>query len=119
MRDSAAMDLLKMKATKYIQNMNLPDDKQSLLMTLAHRYDSQTFLKSYGDIRALCWAVGIEEPVKKTRHGSVSYIFDALANQEPNYLQNIIDGLYFSGPSRLSVISDAIKNYDKSYRQKN
>ena len=103
-----------MLATKYVNSLTLREDQVEPMQILAERFDAGEFIINYPEVRAFCGAVGIDEPKTKRRQSSVRHIFDALAKQKISYLQTLIDGRYFSGPSRLSGISDAIRRYSRN-----
>ncbi len=100
----------KPNAAEYAAKMELPSDKQPMVVTLAEQFERKDFLPTLGDIAHFCQIYGIDVPASKTRASAIPRVFKFLANEmEAEEVQRILDDGMFSGPSRLGPIADAIR----------
>ena len=97
-------------APQYVASMELPPGKGPTVVELAERFQSKSFLPTFGDIVNFCRLHGIKEPASKSRTNAIPRVFKLLASMEANEIQRILDEGMFSGPSRLGPIADAIRH---------
>ena len=108
----------KVTATGYVAKMDLPAEKEPAVADLARRFEDKAFLPSFGDIANFCRNYGIAEPASKSRASAIPRVFKHLAAMDTDEVQSIIDHGYYSGPSRLGPIADAIRNFGKGRRER-
>ena len=96
-------------AKRYVTKMEFAAEKEVPIGEIADRFDSKSFLPSFGDIRLFCDIYGIDAPASRTRASSIPRVFKRIADMEAADIQRIIDEGHFSGPSRLGPIADAIR----------
>ncbi len=101
-------------ARQYISSMELPLDKEALLVDLAARFQEKSFLPTFGDIANFCLVYGIDEPKSRARASAVPRIFKFIASMEASDIRRILNERMFSGPSRLGPIADAIQQSGKA-----
>lgn len=105
---------VKLNAIEYVAKMELFSEKEPLIAELAKRFESKTFLPTFGDYRNFCQIYGIDEPVSKSRTSAIPRIFRFISSMETDELQRILDEEMFSGPSRLGPIADEIRRSGRS-----
>ena len=97
-------------APQYVAKMELPLEIEPTVVELAERFQSKSFLPTFGDIVNFCSLHGIHEPASKSRTNAIPRVFKLIASMEANEVQRILDEGMFSGPSRLGPIADAIRH---------
>ena len=97
-------------APQYVAKMELSPEKGPTVTELAERFQSKSFLPTFGDIANFCRLYGINEPASKSRTNAIPRVFKFIASMEANEVQTILDEGLFSGPSRLGPIADAIRH---------
>ncbi len=96
-------------APQYVAKMELLPEVEPTVVELAERFQSKSFLPTFGDIVNFCRLNGIDEPASKSRANAIPRVFKLLVSMEPQEVQRILDEGMFSGPSRLGPIADAIR----------
>ena len=99
----------KLTASQYVANMRLSPEKEVSVSELARRFESKSFLPTFGDVINFCQSYGVVEPASRHRVNAIPRVFKLLASLEVNEIRRIIDEGLFSGPSRLGPIADAIR----------
>ncbi len=99
----------KVTASQHVAKMELSLAKEKLVIELAERFESKTFLPTFGDISNFCQTYAIDEPASKSRANAIPRVFKFIASMEADDIRRIIDDGLFSGPSRLGPIADAIR----------
>lgn len=106
----------KVSAPEYVEKMKLGADKGPIVRELAARFERKGFLPTFGDIDNFCRFFGIDTPVSRSRASAIPRVFKCIATMDTEEARKILDYGMFSGPSRLSPISDAIRNYGSARR---
>ena len=99
----------KISATEYVAKLELPSDKKPSVAALAKRFESKTFLPTFGDIANFCQIHGLDTPKSRTRASAIPRVFKLIATMDPSRTQAILDEEMYSGPSELGPIADAIR----------
>ena len=97
-------------APQYVAKMELLPEIEPTVVELAERFQSKSFLPTFGDIVNFCRLHGINEPASKSRTNAIPRVFKLIASMEADEVQRILDEGMFSGPSRLGPIADAIRH---------
>ena len=63
---------VKLNAVEYVTKVDLSSENEPIVVELAERFDSKTFLPTFGDIRNFCQIYRIDEPASKTRASTLS-----------------------------------------------
>lgn len=99
----------KITAPQYVAKMDLPIDKEPLVVAVAERFQEKSFLPTIGDIGSFCQIYGINMPASRTRTNIIPRLFKFIAAMESADISNLLNDGAFSGPSRLGPIADAIR----------
>ena len=106
-----------------VRKMVLPEDRRSVLMEAAERFDRKSFVRTIGDVRNFWEIYGLAGPLPKSRASAVPRLFDYLASMDTTNLRELLDSGQFSGPSRLGPIADAIRELSRerirAYNERN
>ena len=96
-------------APEYVAKSEISSEKRPLVDELSRRFESKSFLPTFGDVRNFCEIYGIDEPASRSRVSAIPRLFKFLAVMETDEIRRILDNGMFSGPSRLGPIADAIR----------
>ena len=95
-------------ALERVERMDLPKETADSVVELARRFDTKSFMPTFGDIAQFCQIYDIDEPASKSRASAIPRVFRAIAAMDAEDIQMLLDYGAFSGPSRLGPIADAI-----------
>ena len=95
-------------ALERVERMDLPKETADSVVELARRFDTKSFMPTFGDIAQFCQIYDIDEPASKSRASAIPRVFRAIAAMDTEDIQMLLDYGAFSGPSRLGPIADAI-----------
>ena len=113
----------KPNAVTCVGRMELPADRRSVLAEAATRYNDKAFLPIAADIRDFCENRRIPGTPPKSRAAAIPRLFGFMAMTEAGAVQEILDSGYYSGPSRLGPIADAIRELSRerirAYNERN
>ena len=108
----------KITAPGYVAKMDIPSERQEVMLVLADRFEEKLFLPTFADIRNFCRIYDIAEPASRTRVGAIPRIFKFVASMNAGDIQNLLDENAFSGPSRLDPLAEAIRTYGRAARHR-
>ena len=108
----------KPNAVAVVNSLTLPnEEKKSVLMMLARKYEEKTFMPNVNHVRAFMENEGEDVSRIKSRQQVVSKVFKYLADWETPRLQELHTRGLYGPPKSLSVIAKSIENFGRRNRQ--
>ena len=105
-------------AVAVVESLTLPDEeKKSVLMTLAKKYEEKTFMPNVNHVRAFLEGEGEDVSRIKSRQQVVSKVFKYLADWETSKLLELDARGLYGPPKSFSVIAKAIETAGRRNRQ--
>ena len=99
-----------LSAVEYVLKMDLPSDRESILVRAAEQFERRFFLPTIGDIRNFWSVYRIETQVPSSRAVGIPKIFKFMSSMDPKEVARILNAKAFSGPAKLGPIAEAIEN---------
>ena len=103
----------KLTAVDRVLKMELPDERKTVVIEAAKRFDNRSFVPGIGDVRNFWLNHRIEGPPPPSRAAAAPRLFAFLAKMDMGELRKIVDRGYYSGPARLGPIADAIRDFGR------
>lgn len=95
---------------------DIDDERRSLLLRLAKRFDSKEFVLSSSDYRRFMGDYGQRAVAAKSRIDAFRQILKVAMKISGDELRRLSESTAYSGPSRLDTISEAISSRGASIR---
>lgn len=99
-----------LNAVEYVLKMDLPSDRESILVRAADQFQRRLFLPTIGDIRNFWSVYRIETQMPSSRAVGIPKIFKFMSSMDPKEVARILNARAFSGPAKLGPIAEAIEN---------
>lgn len=107
--DRADMRRHRLSAREYVERKPAPDNKQTILLELAKKFDDKQFLPTIGHIKDFLERRNARMKVLRGRSDAIPRIVEVLADLPDENLEAMLREANYSGPSRLGPLADAIK----------
>ena len=99
-----------LSAVEYVEKMDLPSDRKSILVQAAEQFQNRLFLPTIGDIRNFWSVYRVEAQMPSSRAVGIPRIFKFMSSMDPKEVARILNAKAFSGPAKLGPIAEAIEN---------
>lgn len=108
---------MKPNAVTTVESLEITDEeKKSILMVLAKKYEKKIFMPNVNYVRAFMEQEGKDSSHIKSRQQVVSAVFKCLADWETKELRELDARGAYDGPKSLSVIAKSIENVGQQNR---
>ncbi len=99
-----------------VVDMSISQEKKSLLLNLAERFDQGSAFPKIADVRAFLISHRQDPREIKTRAQAFKRMLPVLARMSEKGLQKVISRSHYSGPAELEAISEAIRGAGEDLR---
>ena len=96
---------------------SIDEEKKNILMALANKYESKTFMPNVNHVRAFLDMEGEDASRVRSRQQAVSAIFRYLADWETPRLRELDSRGLYGPPKSFSAIAGTIESFGRKYRR--
>ena len=96
-------------AVGYVNKMELHNDKRAAMTAVAEQFENCSFLPTIGEVRQFWIHYDLGQPAPKSRAAAIPRVLTFVSTMDTEEINRMLSSGFFSGPTRLGPISDAIK----------